>query len=353
MRAEDLPRVVARGLGDGPGYYRKAAIRRRLLEPAPRQPSPWVVAGATAAAAMVLLFAFGVARVLAQDPIVGEASEMVVSWIGHLGKPVPSDRESAAPAVSPVDPHEDVAAEPIDSEAPTRGGAPQASSGSIGASEWAPSISPDLAVEPGVMPEAMPMVEGWMWEVQTAPSNSRAKSKSIRRRTTRVTGPRLDAADGPADWKALAAAGSHREAMEAIGDQFDSLVTKASASDLRRLADVARFSGNASRAEIALYALRQRFPEHREAAIASYILGRVAFDQRHAYRSAIRHFETYLSEAKQGALATEARGRIMEARARLGDKAGAMAAARDYLVRHPGGSHRKLARTLAEGGAIE
>ena len=59
-----------------------------------------------------------------------------------------------------------------------------------------------------------------------------------------------------------------------------------------------------------------------------------------------------LSLAPGGTLASEAAGRLIEARERAGDRAGAEAAAREYLRRFPTGSYQELARRLLQGDKL-
>jgi outer membrane protein assembly factor BamD (BamD/ComL family) len=82
------------------------------------------------------------------------------------------------------------------------------------------------------------------------------------------------------------------------------------------------------------------------AAVAAYGLGRIAFDQEHAYAQAARWFAAYLNEQPVGPLAREASGRLMEAKQRSGDLAGARSSAQRYLREYPDGPQAALAQEL-------
>jgi TolA-binding protein len=139
------------------------------------------------------------------------------------------------------------------------------------------------------------------------------------------------------DWKALAHAGDYREALlDAEREGFDALAERLNAADLALLADAARLAGDSARARQALLALRRRFPSVAAAHTGAFRLGRMALADRN-YAEAAKWFEAYLQAAPCGSLASEATGRLLEARARAGDRSGAEAAARDYLRRFPGG----------------
>jgi transmembrane sensor len=149
------------------------------------------------------------------------------------------------------------------------------------------------------------------------------------------------------EWTELAHAERHEEALRAaVAADYDAVLGSASAGELLLLADSARMAGAADRARVALQALRSRFPHSPHAATARFGLGRLAFDVDHDLPQAARDFQGYLDEAPNGPLVREASGRLLEARARLGDRAAASDAARAYLQRFPGGPHADLARRL-------
>lgn len=159
--------------------------------------------------------------------------------------------------------------------------------------------------------------------------------------TTAIATATADAA--PPAWKALAAAGKFREAVEAAERAgFRGQIDRATSSDLLLLADAARFAGRPDRAREALLAARSR-PAPRGA--TAFLLGKIADDQAGASGEAITWFETYLHEAPSGALADQALGRILELERRR-DPAAAREIAARYLAKYPGGAYAPLARSL-------
>lgn len=142
-------------------------------------------------------------------------------------------------------------------------------------------------------------------------------------------------------------AGRFAEALSlAERANFERVIANASQSDLLQLADAARLSGRVERAIQALGAVRLRFAGSEEASTAAFSLGRIAFDQRRAYGEASRWFSTYLAEQPSGPLMGDAFGRLIEARERSGDLAGAQSDAERYLRRFPQGPYAAEARRI-------
>jgi TolA-binding protein len=97
---------------------------------------------------------------------------------------------------------------------------------------------------------------------------------------------------------------------------------------------------------VALQALRQRFAGSSDAATAAFRLGRIAFEKHHAYGDAASWFDIYLREQPSGPLMGDAFGRLMEARQRSGDWAGARVEAQQYLRRFPQGPYASEAQGI-------
>ena len=166
------------------------------------------------------------------------------------------------------------------------------------------------------------------------------------------TKPAASAGPSSATWQERARSGEYRQALaSAEGEGFEALIERLNAADLALLADAARLGGNAARARQALLTLRRRFPSVAAAQVGAFRLGRLALSE-HKYGEAASWFETYLKAAPSGTLAAEAAGRLIEARARAGNRSGAEAAARDYLRRFPGGSYESVARALLRGDKL-
>lgn len=151
-------------------------------------------------------------------------------------------------------------------------------------------------------------------------------------------------------WQELARAGKYREAFASANSLgLAAEMARASADELSLLGDSARFSGNGSDAIRIFLALRSRFPKSARASQAAFSIARVHFDHQGAYAEAARWFQTYLSEQRGGPFAREALGRLMEAKERSGDRAGARKVAAQYLAKYPTGPHARIARQLQEG----
>lgn len=152
---------------------------------------------------------------------------------------------------------------------------------------------------------------------------------------------------GGGSWQQLLAARDWAGAVRAAErEDFAAVCRRANKSELDALANAARLAGRADLAITALSTLRTRFAGSNEAAIAAFTLGRMAFDQRGDYRAAVTWFGSYLSERPRGPLMGDATGRLMEARARSGDKAGARRDARNYLDRFPHGPYARAAGAI-------
>jgi transmembrane sensor len=146
-------------------------------------------------------------------------------------------------------------------------------------------------------------------------------------------------------WRALAATGRYREALElAERGGFDEQCRRSAGAELLELGDVARYAGNAKEARQAYLAARGKLPGGGRSA---YGLGLTAFDQDKDFAEAARWFEMYLTEQTGGDLRREAAGRAMEAWQRAGARDRARAAALEYLRMYPDGVQSSLARRLA------
>ncbi len=126
---------------------------------------------------------------------------------------------------------------------------------------------------------------------------------------------------------------------------IDVCFANSSVSDLRSLADAARYTGRSDLASRTLLAVRRRFPGTMHSAAAAFLLGRTSEAQSLA--SAERWYETYLSESPEGEFAAEAlAGKMRIIAARNGAPA-AKSLALEYLRRYPQGVQVKTARKIA------
>ncbi len=149
------------------------------------------------------------------------------------------------------------------------------------------------------------------------------------------------------NWQELAAAGNYADALVLARKRgLPKIYGSGSVADLTKLAQVARFAGDAETARGALRGIRERFAGSAESAMATFDLGRLAFDTSGRYLEAAHWFRGYLREFPHGNLAREALGRLVESLERGGDHLGAREAASEYLLRFPNGPHSGLSRRL-------
>jgi TolA-binding protein len=150
-------------------------------------------------------------------------------------------------------------------------------------------------------------------------------------------------------WQDLAALGNYADSLSAARKQgLQRICNTGSVSELTKLAQVARLAGDAETARSALRSVRERFAGSAEAAMATFDLGRLAFDTSGRYLEAAHWFKDYLREFPHGKLAREATGRLVEALERGGDHSGAREAANEYLLKYPTGPHAGLAHRLLD-----
>jgi len=148
-------------------------------------------------------------------------------------------------------------------------------------------------------------------------------------------------------WQDLAAAGDYAESLAAARRQgLPRICSTGSVVELTKLAQVARAGGDAEIARTVLRSVRERFAGSAEAAMATFDLGRLAFDTSGRFLEAAHWFKDYLREFPHGNLAREAMGRLMEALERGGDHSGAKEIANDYLLKYSTGPHAGLAHRL-------
>ena len=150
----------------------------------------------------------------------------------------------------------------------------------------------------------------------------------------------------PLSWRQQAEAGHYRDALaEAERKGFEGICRESAGADLLTLAEAARYAGRAERAEQALTAVRARFGRSEDAAVAAYLLGRIAAENHRNHADAARWFRAYLAERPGGRLDREAEGRLLESLAFM-DRNTAREAARIYLQHYPSGPHAAFARNL-------
>jgi TolA-binding protein len=198
-------------------------------------------------------------------------------------------------------------------------------------------VAPEHAVAQVAAPPSEPSAEAPLPGLMPSPSDLEPIVPPYRPAPHRASAP---------SWRDQAEAGRYRDAMaEAERKGFDGICREAAGTDLLTLAEAARYAGRSDRAEQALKAARSRFGRSEDAAVAAYLLGRIAVENRHNYAEAARWFRTYLSERPGGRLDREAEGRLLESLAFM-DRNTARQAARAYLQHYPSGPHAAFARNL-------
>lgn len=147
-------------------------------------------------------------------------------------------------------------------------------------------------------------------------------------------------------WPVLVARGQFETVVAKASERGASECERAcSASDLRALADAARYTGRSGMAESALLSLRRRFGTSGESRSAAFLLGRVE-EARGATAAAERWYDTYLREVPAGELAAEALAGKMRTVLASEGRAAAAPLATQYLARYPNGVHAESARGI-------
>jgi hypothetical protein len=147
-------------------------------------------------------------------------------------------------------------------------------------------------------------------------------------------------------WQDLLAHGEFESIVSAAGVRgLETCVVNCPASDLRSLADAARYTGRTDLADKCLLALRKRFQGSSQSAAAAFLLGRT--HESRAQSAALHWYETYLAESPDGEFAAEALAGKMRVVASTNGASAAKPLAVEYLRRYPQGVHVKTARKIA------
>ena len=150
-------------------------------------------------------------------------------------------------------------------------------------------------------------------------------------------------------WKGLARQGNYAGALELAQEGgVDTILSGADSTDLYLFGDMARLAGEPELSQRAFSSLRVRFPGTQYAAEASFVLGKMAYDNDKDFRGAARWLQTHISEQPEGASVDDAMGLLMMSYERAGDRAAARVAAKEYLERFPSGKSVRQAKTYAK-----
>jgi transmembrane sensor len=138
--------------------------------------------------------------------------------------------------------------------------------------------------------------------------------------------------DSSPSWRELARQGAYAQAYENLGP--DGIAGRAKTADLDQLlalADVARLSGHPRDAIEPLTKAVHEHSSDRGAALAAFTLGRIHIDSLGEAAAAAHDFETAIRLGLPQALVEDAYLRLIEVRAKAGDRQGAHAT---WLVHH-------------------
>lgn len=162
--------------------------------------------------------------------------------------------------------------------------------------------------------------------------------------SSNVSGPASNNRPVPMrDWPAMLGRADFEGIVREANDfGIERCLSTCAPSDLRMLADSARYLGRYELAEHCLLALRKRSPS--DAASAAFLLARLE-ESRDAHK-ALSWYERNLDEAPNGAYAAEAWAGEMRMLLQTVGASAAAPAAEQYLERFPGGVHAVKAREI-------
>jgi transmembrane sensor len=142
-----------------------------------------------------------------------------------------------------------------------------------------------------------------------------------------------------AGWRELARRGEYAAAYALLGTSgIGDLSTDGTVADSLAAADVARLSGHPRDAVAPLQHIVTVYPDDPRAALAAFTLGRVQLDALEDAADAADAFARAIVLGVPDGLLEDAYARLVEARARAGDRAGARRAAQTYRERFPDGT---------------
>ncbi|MBN2341513.1 MAG: FecR domain-containing protein [Deltaproteobacteria bacterium] len=176
---------------------------------------------------------------------------------------------------------------------------------------------------------------------------SRHKKKS---QPSKATGEEQTGQDaGVVTWSQMCQSGKYSDVVsQATARGLHASIQRGSLDDLMALGEAARLTRNKMVANETYQAVRDRFAGTVQSSTAAFYLGKMAFDQHHAYGVAARWLGVYLNEKGSGPFAKDALGKLFDAQNRIGDTANAKQNARLYLQRYPNGAHAPSAHQLLQ-----
>jgi hypothetical protein len=187
-----------------------------------------------------------------------------------------------------------------------------------------------------------------------APFDSSDDSAATRARRTgpRAAQPgRAAAAPVVPGWPARLARGDFQGIVsDAERQGIEATLRGAQPDDLAALADAARYARRTELAQRALLAERRRFPRSVAGRDAAFFMGGLVEEGpgAAAASSALDWYDRYLRESPSGTYASQALGRKMLMKERLGEREAARAVAVEYLRRFPTGPYADRARAVLD-----
>ncbi len=147
-----------------------------------------------------------------------------------------------------------------------------------------------------------------------------------------------------ASWQEMAERGDYADAYRNLGaNGIAASIPKADTEQLFALADVARLSGHPTDAIEPLERVLAEHPRDPRAALAAFTLGRIQLDSLGNAPAAARAFQRAMSPDLPRALAEDVQLRLIEARARAGDRSGAHEAWSSYVEHFASSTRRPVA----------
>ena len=148
-------------------------------------------------------------------------------------------------------------------------------------------------------------------------------------------------------WRTLAKKGRFSDAVALIKpSDFDRIKARGSAEDLMLVGDATRLSGRNKMAFEAYRTVRRRYPKTEDSERAAFMMGRLYLDRNGDSPRAAKWFDICYRENRQGVMAREAAGRLIEALDKAKEPTRAKQAAQEYMNRFPRGPHKKLAQKI-------
>ena len=169
--------------------------------------------------------------------------------------------------------------------------------------------------------------------------------------TTVTTGPAsaralAQKANPTKSWAALVAEGQFAPVIAQVDERgIDGCLRTCTASDLRAVADAARYLGRGDLASKSLRALVGRFAQQASGREAMFLLGRL-LEQQGDSSEARGWYERYRSQAPDGIYAAEALAGSMRTTLATEGRVAARRVAQDYLTLYPAGADAATARGI-------